>query len=518
MAGPKSSQTGGSNWSSLIEDALVGFILFVSCSYILVLNPAILSGAGFSAPNVFTATALAAGLGSIFMGLLSRAPSVVAPGMGLNGFIAAFCGLTILPWQGVAVLMFGACLLHWFVFVLTGKRKIALDALQNYHVMAIITSSIGGMVLRDAFVVGNLLPNTGNPIQFVTSFSPIFSASMRGPTLLFCGMTIVVMLCYAVLRDLAEKRAKAATAARQSLVESGLYDFFAGVVLLASVPLSALIANTVIEAKLPPMDIQEKLALEPIPFTQGISQIITAMAGTPYAAGATHIPSYVVTVPLMLVFVLTAVFVLLIDAPGTPYLLLQEQPSDTPTPESKARAEAYPKLVSRGFHVEALAGLGCVLFQGSPAVCYAESNFAKELRVLRGTPAVICGVLFLLVLFAAWRRPVELHDLAARIPLISLSPLLATIAGIIMMAGLAERRQDAQLTMLDQFQRYGPRLIAAGGAFIGLLSIGVALGIVFEWLVAAMRRQQRDGMFDALALLSLIALITTPLLIVASSH
>lgn len=47
------------------QDLLVGLILFVSCSYILVLNPAILATAGFPASSVFAATALTARQGLV---------------------------------------------------------------------------------------------------------------------------------------------------------------------------------------------------------------------------------------------------------------------------------------------------------------------------------------------------------------------------------------------------------------------------------------------------------------------
>jgi AGZA family xanthine/uracil permease-like MFS transporter len=55
-------------------------------SYIVVVNPQILSGAGLPFSGVVTATALIAAVGSIMMGLVARLPYAVAPGMGLNAF------------------------------------------------------------------------------------------------------------------------------------------------------------------------------------------------------------------------------------------------------------------------------------------------------------------------------------------------------------------------------------------------------------------------------------------------
>ena len=49
---------------------------------------------------MFTATALAAAIGSIVMGVLGRYPISLAPGMGLNAFFAYTVVLTMgIPWQ-----------------------------------------------------------------------------------------------------------------------------------------------------------------------------------------------------------------------------------------------------------------------------------------------------------------------------------------------------------------------------------------------------------------------------------
>ena len=63
-----------------------GVITFLSMVYILIVNPNILSGAaqGYTVEQLFTATALAAILACILMGLYSRFPVALAPGMGVN--------------------------------------------------------------------------------------------------------------------------------------------------------------------------------------------------------------------------------------------------------------------------------------------------------------------------------------------------------------------------------------------------------------------------------------------------
>jgi AGZA family xanthine/uracil permease-like MFS transporter len=85
---------------SLYTETLAGLTTFFSMSYILVVNPAILSDAGMDKGAVFTATALAAALGTILMAFIAKLPFAQAPGMGLNAFFAyTICVAMGYSWQ-----------------------------------------------------------------------------------------------------------------------------------------------------------------------------------------------------------------------------------------------------------------------------------------------------------------------------------------------------------------------------------------------------------------------------------
>src|SRR5690554_3145089 len=70
------------------REILAGFTTFLAMAYILAVNPDVLSNAGMDKGAVFTATAIAAIVGSLVMGLLAKYPIALAPGMGLNAFFA----------------------------------------------------------------------------------------------------------------------------------------------------------------------------------------------------------------------------------------------------------------------------------------------------------------------------------------------------------------------------------------------------------------------------------------------
>lgn len=75
----------GTNMST---ELLAGLTTFMTMAYILAVNPNILSATGMDAKALFTATALAAIIGTVCMALFANYPFALAPGMGLNAFFA----------------------------------------------------------------------------------------------------------------------------------------------------------------------------------------------------------------------------------------------------------------------------------------------------------------------------------------------------------------------------------------------------------------------------------------------
>jgi AGZA family xanthine/uracil permease-like MFS transporter len=67
---------------------IAGLTTFLSMAYILFVNPMILGDAGMDTGAVFVATALAAAIGTLIMGIVANYPIALAPGMGLNAFFA----------------------------------------------------------------------------------------------------------------------------------------------------------------------------------------------------------------------------------------------------------------------------------------------------------------------------------------------------------------------------------------------------------------------------------------------
>ena len=76
------------NGTDAKTEILAGVTTFMTMAYILAVNPSILSETGMDQGAVFTATAVASLLGTLFMSLFANYPFALAPGMGLNAYFA----------------------------------------------------------------------------------------------------------------------------------------------------------------------------------------------------------------------------------------------------------------------------------------------------------------------------------------------------------------------------------------------------------------------------------------------
>lgn len=76
------------NNTNVKTEILAGVTTFMTMAYILAVNPNILAEAGMDHGAVFTATALAAFIGTLCMAIFANYPFALAPGMGLNAYFA----------------------------------------------------------------------------------------------------------------------------------------------------------------------------------------------------------------------------------------------------------------------------------------------------------------------------------------------------------------------------------------------------------------------------------------------
>ena len=109
--------------TTLASEVVAGLTTFTTMSYIVVVNPGILSAAGIPEGPAFVATALVAVIGCYLIAFYANRPFAVAPYMGENAFIAfTVCKLLGIPWQAALAAIFLAGLLFVLLTLLHLRR------------------------------------------------------------------------------------------------------------------------------------------------------------------------------------------------------------------------------------------------------------------------------------------------------------------------------------------------------------------------------------------------------------
>ena len=199
--------------TTLRTEALGGLSTFLTMSYILFVNPAILSAAKVPVAGVAVATALAAALLTAAMGLIANMPFALAPGLGLNAVVAFDIVLAQgHPWPVAmsCVVLEGVLAL---VLVLAGLREAVVNAVPDSLKLSIgvgiglficlVGLRQGGIVVNDpatGIALGDL--SAGPPL---IALAGIFAAvafvvrGIRGALLAGIAVSTVLGLASGVL-------------------------------------------------------------------------------------------------------------------------------------------------------------------------------------------------------------------------------------------------------------------------------------------------------------------------------
>lgn len=159
------------------REVVGGLTTFVTMSYILFVNPAILAAAGLPVEAVTVATALAAALATLAMGLLANVPIALASGLGLNAVVA----FDLVVGRGLDWPVAMACVvlqgLVALVLVVAGLREAVMRAVPTSLKLAIgvgIGLFIALVGLREGGIVVND-PATGIALGDLTAGPPLIA-------------------------------------------------------------------------------------------------------------------------------------------------------------------------------------------------------------------------------------------------------------------------------------------------------------------------------------------------------
>ena len=175
------------NNSTIKTELLSGLSTFLSMSYIIFVNPIILSNAGMDSGSVFVATILISAFATILMGLYANMPLALAPGMGTNSWFVYGIVMTMgYNWQLAlgGVFLSGILML---IFSVTPLRQSIINSLSDSFKMA-MTSGVGLFIALIGFkTAGIFVPNT-NTFASLGNFTST-------PIILTLLSLIVIFIC-----------------------------------------------------------------------------------------------------------------------------------------------------------------------------------------------------------------------------------------------------------------------------------------------------------------------------------
>ncbi|GEN83868.1 guanine/hypoxanthine permease PbuG [Sporosarcina luteola] len=331
------------------REIIGGLTTFLAMAYILAVNPLMLSlDAVPDLPDamrmdkgaVFVATALAAAVGSLFMGLIARYPIGLAPGMGLNAFFAFSVVLGYgIPWQTAltGVLFSG---LIFIILSLTGLREAIINAIPaqlKYAVGAGIGLFITFLGLQNANII------VAEPNTLVT-----LGDLSAGPTLLAVfGLFVTVIMMVRKIKG----------------------AIFYGMIM-----------TTVLGMIVSLIDIPTKI-VDKVPD-------VSPTFGAAFES-LLHDPASLMTTQF-LVIVITFLFVDFFDTAGTLVAVA--------TQAGLMKDDKLPRA-GRALLADSMATVTGAIFGTSTTTSYVESTAGVAAGARTGFSSIIIGLLFLLSLF-----------------------------------------------------------------------------------------------------------------------
>lgn len=171
------------------REIIGGITTFLAMSYILAVNPGILSAAGLEWGSLFTATAVSAAVATLVMAFCANLPVALAPGLGLNAF---FTYTVVLGMKCTPAFALTAVLLEGVLFILLsvfGIREAIIKSIP-LNLRKAVAVGIGLFITLIGLAnAGIITGQAGTPVAFV-NFNLEHASAIVG----MLGLVITIVL------------------------------------------------------------------------------------------------------------------------------------------------------------------------------------------------------------------------------------------------------------------------------------------------------------------------------------
>ncbi|MBQ9026300.1 MAG: NCS2 family permease [Methanobrevibacter sp.] len=319
-------------------------------AYILGVNPTMLADGGMPATGVFFATALASGIACIIMGLVSKYPVGLAPGMGLNALFTYTIILTMgNTWEAALAAVFISSII-FLLITISGLREAILNIIPVDLKLAIgagigmFLAFIGlkgcGIIVDDPSTLISMGPLTAAPalLALIGVLITLILFVRKVPAAVFLGLVITAIL---------------------GLIFTA-FGYGAGDMLMPSLPAEVISTN-----------IDTSLFFG---FASGFGQLFS-------------------NIPNLIMMVFSLVFVTFFDTTGTLISLGRQC--------GFIDENGQAQNIEKAFLSDAVGGIVGSMIGTSTVTAYVESATGIGLGGRTGLTAIVTGILFILSIFFA---------------------------------------------------------------------------------------------------------------------
>ena len=421
------------NNTKVSTELIAGMTTFMAMSYIIFVNPLILSLTGMDYNSVYVATILASMLGTLVLGVVANVPYVQSAGLGLNAlFTYTICGTLGFTWQqGLAMVLI--CGVINVLITVTSVRKKVIKAIPEFMQEA-ITVGIGLFItyigVKSAGLLEFSVSSVNNGIAASGDVVPQLSV--------FDSNTVIVTLIGLVITAILVSR-KSKNAYLKSIILTTLVGLIFGV------------------AELPDFSNYQLIpSIEPTFLQLDFSGLITAKAG--------------IVVVIMTIF--TLVISDLFDTIGT--FIGTGKKSGIFKIDKDGN---MPKNLEKALVCDSSTTIVGALLGTSNVTTYVESSVGIETGGRTGLTAVSAAICFGLSLFLA--------------PLVKCVPM-AAIAPILIFVGLSMIENVAKIDWKDMLIAIPAFFIIVMMPLSYSITTGIQFGFIFYIIVNLFNKKGKE--------------------------
>jgi len=441
------------NGTKVSTEILAGFTTFFAMSYIIFVNPAMLSQTGMPWGAVFLATIIASAVGTLVMGLFANVPYAQAPGMGLNAFFTyTVCFALGFTWQQALAMVFICGLVNVFITVTKIRKSIIKSipvSLQNA-----IGGGIGIFIAYIGIKSAGLLNFTSDPGHHVILDSGTVIADAGAvPALVTLNNPVVLLSIIGLILTIVL-----------------LVFKVKGAILLG------IITTTIIGIPMGVVDVSK------ISTTAGVADAFKAL-GTTFGKALGHegmlsLFKDPAKIPLVLMTIFAFSLSDTFDTIGT-FIGTGRRSGIFSAEDEKAMESSagFKSKMDKALFADAIATSIGAIFGTSNTTTYVESAAGIGAGGRTGLTSVVTALLFLACIFLA--------PVAGIVPAAATAPALLVV-GIMMMSSFKEIKWDDMNEAIPAF---------FAGVFMALcysISYGIATGFIFYCIVKICKGQFKE--------------------------